>query len=216
MAEKYTKYPSTSHVPWSPGIRPCDARSERILYGMFEFEGKEIVVTEKMDGENTTMYDDYIHARSINSRPHVSRDWIKRFHAGIKFMIPYHMRICGENVYAVHSIQYIDLPSYFIGFSIWDIGKCLSWDDTVKYFNKLGISYSNVLYRGQYNEKKLHEIEEKMDWSKTEGYVMRIADEFFLDDFPDVMAKYVRSNHVQTDTHWMDKKVVKNSLTTEF
>ena len=51
MYEKYVKYPSTPHIPWSPGIRPCDARSERILPNLDHFEGKDIIILEKMDGE---------------------------------------------------------------------------------------------------------------------------------------------------------------------
>lgn len=35
-----------------------------------------------------------------------------------------------------------------------------------------------------------------------EGVVMRIADEFSVDEFPKYVCKYVRANHVQTDKHW--------------
>ena len=82
--------------------------------------GREVVVTEKLDGENTTMYTDYIHARSLDSHHHPSRDWVKQLHGEIGYKIPVGWRVCGENMYARHSIVYYDLTTYFYGFSIWD------------------------------------------------------------------------------------------------
>ncbi len=44
----YVKYPRTHHLPWSPGIHADD----RVLTDLSAFEGKMVVVTEKLDGEN--------------------------------------------------------------------------------------------------------------------------------------------------------------------
>ena len=52
------KYPRTPHLPFSPGRSDDD-----IGLGKVEFTG-EVVVTEKLDGENTTLYHDYLHART--------------------------------------------------------------------------------------------------------------------------------------------------------
>ena len=68
----YIKYPSTPHLPFSQGLQRDDTR----IQSLNSFEGREIVVTEKLDGENTSMYADHIHARSIDSRHHPSRDWV--------------------------------------------------------------------------------------------------------------------------------------------
>jgi hypothetical protein len=70
---RYIKYPRTPHLPWSPGIAPDDEVSGR-LSGL---EGREVVVTEKLDGENTTLYADHVHARSVDSAHHPSRSWVK-------------------------------------------------------------------------------------------------------------------------------------------
>jgi hypothetical protein len=35
-----------------------------------------------------------------------------------------------------------------------------------------------------------------------EGVVIRLANEFDGEDFPNYVCKYVRANHVQTDEHW--------------
>jgi hypothetical protein len=54
------RYPRTYHLPWSPGATDDD----RMLPDVRAFEGQEVVVTAKMDGEQTTMYTDYLHARA--------------------------------------------------------------------------------------------------------------------------------------------------------
>ena len=61
----YVKYPRTPHLPWSPGAT-ADDRVHTDLAGL---EGREIVVTEKLDGENTTIYRDHVHARPPFGQP---------------------------------------------------------------------------------------------------------------------------------------------------
>lgn len=49
---KYVKYPRTHHLPWSE----CIADDDRIIDSLNAFEGQQVVVHAKFDGENTTMY----------------------------------------------------------------------------------------------------------------------------------------------------------------
>lgn len=194
----YVKYPRTNHVPWSPGMNEDD----RILRDMSYFAGKEVVVTEKMDGENTSIYSDYIHARSLDGRNHPSRNWVKNFWSGIAQDIPERWRVCGENLFAKHSIGYDDLETYFYGFSIWNESNiCLPWDETLEWFKLLNITPVPVLYLGEYNEKFIKNIE--LPWDTHEGYVIRTADEFSFADFKKSVAKCVRQGHIQTTKHWM-------------
>ena len=108
----YIKYPRTYHLPWSENITDDD----RIIKSLDKFKEGRIIITEKMDGENTTMYCDYIHARSVDGRHHPSRNYVKQFRSSISHEIPEGWRVCGENLYAVHSIRYEDLSHYFQGF----------------------------------------------------------------------------------------------------
>lgn len=173
-----------------------------------------------MDGENTTLYHDHIHARSLDGRHHPSRDWVKAFHGNIKWRIPYGIRICGENVYAEHSVRYDNLESYFLGFGVWDDEGCWSWDESVALFDELGITSVPVIWRGKwetfttpvcgYSPRELTEA--SMCHTSQEGYVVRTADGFAFEDFQTHVAKYVRKDHVQTDQHWMAKPVVANGL----
>jgi len=207
--DKY-KYPRTPHVPWSEQPTADD----KILKSTENFVGKDIVVTEKMDGENCTSSREYTHARSLDSNNHPSRNWVKRFHSEIKQDIPKGWRICGENLYAKHSIHYEELPSYFLVFSIWnEKNYALSWDDTVEWCNLIGLKHVPVLWRGVWNEDAIKKLFDSSKSSKTEGYVIRNADSFSYNEFANNVAKFVRKGHVQPGgEHWMTKSIVPNKL----
>ena len=205
----YVKYPRTYHVPWSDNMNDDD----RMIDNMKGFEGKRVIVTEKMDGENTTMYRDHIHARSIDSDTHVSRNWVKNFWSRFANDIPEGWRVCGENLWAKHSIGYESLPAYFMGFSIWnEKNECLDWDDTTSWFNLLSIQSVPVLYDGIYDEAKIKALYNKENWQSKEGYVIRLADRFSYGDFRKSVCKYVRKNHIQTVKHWMHGQAIERNL----
>ncbi|MBS2549482.1 AAA family ATPase [Catenulispora sp. NL8] len=200
-------YPRTAHLPWSPGATADDVRA-RDLSGL---EGRYVVVTEKMDGENTTLYRDGLHARSLDSAHHPSRAWVKALHSRIAARIPEGWRISGENLFARHSISYGDLDGYFYGFSVWDGDQCLDWTSTVAFFQDLGIPTPRVLWAGPFDEKLIRK-QLKLDLTRQEGYVVRAAEGFAYSEFAERVAKWVRPSHVQTDKHWMHAEVVPNQL----
>ncbi len=206
MEQRY-KYPRTPHLPWSPGVGSDDLTA----LDLSAWEGREVVVTEKMDGENTTIYRDGVHARSLSSGHHPSRSWVKQLQQKIGYLLPEGWRLCGENLYARHSIAYERLPSYFLLFSIWDQDNCsLSWDETLEWAEILGLSTPKELYRGIWNEKALRRL--PVDTQRSEGYVVRCTSGFTYDRFDASVAKWVRGGHVQTDTHWMFAEVIPNIL----
>lgn len=203
------RYPRTPHLPFSPGSTSDD----KVLRSTEHLKGKEVVTTLKMDGEGTTLYRDGFHARSPDSRHHPSRNWVKAFHARIASEIPDGWRICGENVYAQHSLVYHDLPSYFFGFSVWnERNVALSWDDTVEFFELLGIEPVKVLYRGPFDEQLLKVRVRALNLSTQEGLVVRTAGEVPYDEFGEHFAKWVRQGHVTSDSHWMHQEVKPNYL----
>lgn len=204
------KYPRTHHMPWSRSI----SNDDRVHKSMEKFKGKWVIVTRKMDGENCSMYYDYIHARSLDSQHHPSRDWVKAFWGNyVRYQIPEGWRICGEDLYALHSIKYNDLPSYFMGFSMWDErNNCLSWDDTLEWFELLGIKPVEVVWEGIYDEEIIRKLCDELDVSVCEGLVLRVADSFSYAEFKNSVAKFVREGHVQTDEHWRDGPLIPNGL----
>jgi hypothetical protein len=209
MSSQRYKYPRTPHLSFSPGV----GRDDLKLDSNQIFLNRHVIVTEKLDGENTTLYPDYIHSRSLDSRHHPSRAWVKALQASISNDIPPGWRICGENVYAQHSIFYHQLKSYFYVFSIWnEKNQCLSWGDTQEWVEILGLELPPVLYEGIWDEAKMIFLAKNLDLDVCEGYVVRNIEQFDFADFSYNVAKWVRSNHVQTDEHWMDREVIPNQL----
>ncbi len=203
------RYPRTPHVPWSPGATRDDERASDA--SLSALEGREVVVTEKLDGENTTLYRDGLHARSLDSAHHPSRAWVKALHGRIASRIPTGTRVSGENLFARHSIAYGDLDSYFYAFSIWDADdRCLGWDETVRFAEELGVPVPRVLYRGPFDARRLRRL--AVDTAKQEGWVLRTTEGFHRADFGRFVAKWVRPAHVTTDEHWMRAAVVPNGL----
>lgn len=196
----WVKYPRTHHLPWSEGVNDDD----RVLASLEAFAGRRVIVTEKMDGENTTLYRDYTHARSVDGRSHPSRNWVKQYWSQFSADIPDGWRVCGENLYATHSIHYDALPTYFMGFSIWDERNvCLGWDDTLEWFALMGITPVRTLYDGVFDEALIRSLWKAKDWDQREGYVLRLADPVGYGEFRSKVGKFVRRGHVQTVKHWM-------------
>lgn len=190
------KYPRTYHFEWSKGATSDDKIQKDLSY----LEGKEVIISEKFDGENSSMTNEFYYARSLDSNNHPSRNYVKGIWGNIKHLIPNNFRICGENMFAKHSLEYDDLEDYFLVFSIWNGEECLSWDETLEYCELLGLKTVKVLYRGIFDIEYIKKL--KIDTDKQEGYVVRNSHSFLLKDFKYNCLKYVRENHVTTDEHW--------------
>jgi len=194
------KYGRTYHLPWSEGVTSDD----KIIESFDGFIGREVIVSIKMDGENTSIAKNYTHARSLDSRHHWSRSRIKELHGRIGWALPDDLIICGENMLATHSIKYFNLLDYFYVFNIWEKDTCLSWHKTTEYCEILGLVTVPVLYRGLWNEGYIKDL--TIDLEQDEGYVVRVADCLERKDFGKKVAKFVRKGHVQESSeHWMNK-----------
>lgn len=207
---KYVKYPRTMHLPWSPNLQNNDRR----IRSLDAFLGQEVVVSEKRDGENSTFYGDYLHARSIDSKDHPSRAIVRQLHGAFAHEIPAGWRICAENLYAEHSIPYRELTAFFEVFNIWDESNtCLGWDEMLSYAAMIGVGIGPgferglpivpVLYRGVWDEAALRALETRIDTDQVEGYVVRRAGRIHYSEWRRKAAKFVRAKHVRTDEHWL-------------
>lgn len=200
------KYPRTFHLPWSPGL----SNDDKLIESLDQFVGREVVVTEKMDGENTTLYPNgHTHARSMDSVVKAYRTWVKSMWSQRCYLLDSDLRVCGEDLFAQHSIPYTNLGSYFRGFSIWNGDSILDWDETLTWFEILDIVPVKTIYRGIWDEKLIRNLDPSQ-WA--EGYVVRRTDSFLMDEFKTHVAKYVRKNHVQTDDRWDEGEIIKNGL----
>lgn len=187
-------------------------KDDKVLQSLEGFFGKDVVVTVKMDGENTTMYRDYFHARSLDSVSHESQTYVKNLWSSTKHLIPEGWRVCGENLYAVHSIEYSNLESYFMVFSIFNESNiCLSWEDTKEWSELLSLSVVPELLVSQFDTINFKK-DISIDTEHMEGYVVRNVDSFHYDEFKSNVAKFVRKDHVRSSTHWKNEKLRLNKL----
>lgn len=203
------KYPKTPYLGYSPSI----AREDRVIENLTNLVRENVVITVKMDGENVTIYPDHWHCRSLDSK---SRDYHSYLASvilpDIQYRIPSGYRLCGEYLYATHSIHYENLESYFRVFSVWNGTTCLSWDDTKAMVESLGLHTVREVYRGRYMPNIVKAIGDGVIAGGDEGIVIRTACAFEYPDFASHVAKYVRKDHVQSDAHWSLGEIVPNGL----
>lgn len=204
------KYPRTPHLPYSESRTDDDKTlsSDDHLAAL-----NEVVVTVKMDGENTTVYPDgYVHARSLEGVSHEWQNWLRGHVWNFCTGIPSDWRICGENLYAKHSIGYKfdSIEDTFQVFHIAKGGTFLSWDNVKSVCEALGLKTVPEIYRGPYDRKLImdaferYKAEAAEHGQEVEGFVVRYSGEFPYHLFDEYVAKYVRANHVQTDKHWRE------------
>lgn len=212
------KYNRTFHLPYSKGA----TNDDKIAFNVNSLLNIDIVITEKMDGSNCSLEHDGCFARSHASTPtHASFDALKALHATLKYKLPNNMQFFGEWLFAVHSIKYESLPSYFLLFNIRDLNnnKWLSWADIELWASKLDLYTVPVLFKGAVsNDKELKQLVEDLMATPSqcggikEGVVVRSSESFDDINFSSHIMKYVRENHVTTTKHWKNQIIVPNKL----
>ena len=213
------KYNRTFHFPWSPG----GTSDDKIAASIDSLLNVDIVITEKIDGSNTSLESGGCFARTHSGPPsHDSFDGLKAMHATIKYKIPEGIQLFGEWCFALHSIAYNELPGYFLLFNVRDLERgsmWASWDEVEMWAEEVGVPTVPVLFKGQVsNEKELRQLVESLMIQPSrcggirEGVVARISTAFADNEFSNCVMKCVRANHVQTSDHWKDQEIIRNKL----
>lgn len=214
------KYNRTPHFPWSKGCTNDDKIAEDISLLI----NNQIIITEKMDGSNTSLEADGCFARTHAGPPtHLSFDGLKALHATIKYKIPANIQLFGEWCYALHSIAYETLPAYFLMFGIREIsGEApfwYSWEEMQEWAAELEVPTVPLLWEGTVSsEKELRTLTTGLTLQSScfgptrEGLVIRVRDVIDDDCFSKSVMKWVRKDHVQTTEHWKNQEIVRNKL----
>lgn len=202
------KYNRTYHLPFSPGT----TNDDRINYDWQGILEHELVITEKLDGENTCLKTSGVYARShgaVNQNPWARNMW--EIWERVKMDLedePENLDIFGENLYGVHSIEYTNLEHYFFTFAMRKGETWLSWEQVEEISYLLSLPIAPVIAKGKFTEEDIKNIidENQKNGSafggESEGVVIRIADSFHNNDFSNSVLKWVREGHVKTDEHW--------------
>lgn len=115
---------------------------------------------------------------------------------------------------AVHSIEYGNLQSFFYVFAARRGNSWLSWDETTRLAEDLGLPMVPLVFRGKFDSpERLQKCLETWKAEKSavgadveaEGFVVRRSAAIHEKAFQDEVAKFVRANHIQTDEAWKRK-----------
>ena len=196
------KHPRTFHLPWSLGITDDD----KILSSVEQFKDKEIVITEKRDGECTSLYSDgYLHARSVDGSHHPWQSRLKRIWMERCYLLPPNWRLVGENLTASHSILYQEKHPLEV-FALFDDANMLcSWEELTRFCSILLLPTVPVLFQGFWDQRHLKNFHESLDLNKQEGYVVRISEEFHFLNYSKFVGKWVRKDHNKTNKDWKNE-----------
>lgn len=118
-----------------------------------------------------------------------------------------------------------DDRAYFQIFGVYDKVNniWLSWPETEMVAEELGFPTTPVIYCEDEDDKETfetpHEARETLiQYARQvikeggEGIVVRTKFPYHYGQFKNRLGKYVRENHVKTDTHWSHKDVVENNI----
>ena len=209
------KYPRTYHLPFSPEVHSDDKLCDIAdLYRIID-EQVEVVITEKTDGGNFCLKSEGVFARSHGQETSCSSfNYIKNvhFYPNMQDITDQNLMVFGENMFAIHSIEYTNLQDFFYVFNIVerDTGLFKDFDSVVEWATEHNMLTVPEVYRGtipslQWLEKFLADELKKscVLGGPREGFVVRVKGAFPADDFSKNVFKYVRKNHVAVDSeHW--------------
>jgi hypothetical protein len=211
------KYGRTFHYPFSPGTTSDDRINQDYWEDLCRLE--TVLHTEKLDGENNCLSKYGVFARS-HAAPTTSA-WTRQIQEKwnlIKNDLG-HYEIFGENLYAIHSIEYPLIENYFYVFGVRELDKWLSWEETefisaafdlptvpvleeVNNFSSKKIFEDNILSMVK-KESIFQSIDvQTKNTCSMEGIVTRNKFEYDVVNFQKNVFKYVRKGHVKTDEHW--------------
>lgn len=211
------KYGRTFHYPFSPGTTSDDRINTNYWQEIRLLQ--TIIHTEKLDGENNCMNRHGVFARS-HAAPTTSpwTNHLRQKWGSLKNDLG-NYEIFGENLYAIHSIQYPLIEEHYYVFAVRELDKWLSWEETVFIASIFDLPTAPVLKNvSEFPDQNLFEknvlqlvkqesVFQSLDVQTNkacsmEGVVSRNINEYRVDDFAKNVFKYVRQGHVKTDEHW--------------
>ena len=210
------KYGRTFHYPFSPGTTSDDRINHQYWEDVSRI--KQVVHTEKLDGENSCLNQYGVFSRS-HAAPtrHPWANYLKEKWHQIKNELG-QLEIFGENIYAIHSIRYQKIEAHFYVFGVRVLDQWLCWEEVQFYAALLDLptvpelSVVEPTIPASFEEEVLNIINQESAFESVdtqtlrpcsmEGVVSRNAAAYAVADFKQNVFKYVRKDHVKTDQHW--------------
>lgn len=221
----FHKFPSIHHLSWlgedpPRGDKVMDASARRA------FLSGTVLVEEKIDGANLGISFDAAGNLRVQNRgslltPEYSgqfkslSQWLSRHQDDLFDALTNQLQLFGEWCAYTHSVQYTDLPAWFVAFDVYDLRAARFWSASRRdaMLSKLGIPAVPEIARGIFTLTALTRLLDSrrsaFGASQLEGVVLRReSPEWLLD-----RAKLVRADFTQgITTHWRRKLPQTNRL----
>ncbi len=223
MNPDFFKFPTTPHLTifGTGSVREDKVLTER---ERDEFLQHELIVEEKIDGANLGISFDgsgEVHVQNRGtylSKPYQGQwkkldEWLSLKLDRFFDVLHDQYILFGEWCFARHSVIYDSLPSWFVGFDIYDKQnrQFLSCRMRNNLFRQMKICQTPLLGRGRFSLLELKALFKKSLFSKTasEGLYLRYDKGIWLG----ARAKLVRPEFVQAiEIHWSRNGIIPNKL----
>ena len=229
MTADFFRFPQTPHLAW---LGQGEPRDDKVLTPAqaADLLRAEVVVEEKMDGANlgfSLSPEGELRAQNRGQylhTPHAGQfarlpDWLAvhgdTLHTALALQVDAGLMLFGEWCAARHSLDYDQLPDWFLLFDVYERAAGRFWSSTRR--NALaaecGLTTVPTLHQGQRSladlKAMLSECPSRYRPGTLEGVVVRKEGA----DWCDARAKLVRSDFTQTITeHWSRRRLEWNHL----
>jgi hypothetical protein len=223
MKDDFFKFPSTPHLATLEGV---DIRGDKVMSESerHAFLQHELVVEEKVDGANLGIsFDSEGNIRAQNRGAYLQlpgsgqwkklSDWLTPKMDVLFENLMSQYILFGEWCYAQHSVRYVGLPDWFLGFDIYDrsSGRFLSCGHRDDLLEKMDIARVPAITRGRFTLPELLELlsQSRLTDLPAEGLYLRHDGDQWLEE----RAKLVRPAFIQAvEQHWTRSGLKPNQL----
>lgn len=224
----FFRFPHTPHLAWLGDGSPRDdkvlspSESDSLLAG-------PVRVEEKLDGANLGLSfapDGALRAQNRGqylTKPYSGQfsrlgGWLGMHEWQWRSQVAPNLILFGEWCAATHSLDYAELPDWFLLFDVYDRDAQRFWSGARRdaLARSLGLALVPVLVRGKMDLRKLTKVVNSADSRFRDGPLEGVVIRRDSADWCEARAKLVRAEFTQAiDDHWRSRVIEWNRVSTE-
>lgn len=220
----FFRFPHTPHLAW---LGPGSPRDDKVLsWGDANaLLAGEVVIEEKVDGANIGFSvgpegelrvqnrGSYLDREHLHPQFRSLRPWLPVREQALVEALGDDLMLFGEWCFAVHSVEYDQLPDWFLGFDVYDRATGTFWDTVRRdsFLAALGLHPVPRLAVGRFTVAECRQLlgDSRVGRSPMEGLIVRKE----ADGQTTARAKLVRAEFTQAiDEHWSRRALRRNHL----
>lgn len=216
----FFRFPRTAHIAWLGEGSPRDDKVLSQEDAAALLEG-DVIVEEKVDGANLGISlapDGGLRAQNrgqyllepFGGQFSKLEGWLARHRRALTAKLQPDLILFGEWCAARHSLEYDNLPDWFLAFDVYDRGAGRFWSKARRdaLAVELGLSAVACVYRGRTDLAHLRDLldaaESRYRKGPPEGFVIRRD----ADEWSEARAKLIRPEFTQTiGEHWSRRSI---------